>query len=124
MIFVLAILIGCLFASGLYMMMRRSIVKLLIGLALISNAANLLIFTSATYLHANGDEPRLIRGRPPLVAEGATAPELPHGDPLAQALVLTAIVISFGVLAFALALVNRAYQMIGTDNIDEMSPEE
>jgi multicomponent Na+:H+ antiporter subunit C len=108
----LAVVIGCLFAAGLYMMLRRSIVKLLIGLALISNAANLLIFTSA----------RMVRGKPPIVPEGAQAPPAPYADPLSQALILTAIVISFGVLAFALALVNRAYQVVGTDNVDEISP--
>jgi hypothetical protein len=70
------------------MMLRRSIVKLMIGLMLLSNAANLLIFTAAG----------LTRGVPPLVPEGLTRPDGLSADPLPQALVLTAIVISFGVL--------------------------
>ncbi len=107
---VLALVIGGLYAAGLYMMMRRSIVKLIIGLALLSHAANLLIFT------AGGLTP----ARPPLIPEGADAPLAPFADPLPQALILTAIVISFGVLAFALVLIHRTYQTVGTDDLDEM----
>ncbi|MBA3715662.1 MAG: Na+/H+ antiporter subunit C [Pyrinomonadaceae bacterium] len=107
---VLAVVIGGLYATGLYMMMRRSIVKLIIGLALLSHAANLLIFT------AGG----LTRARPPLIPEGANVPPAPFADPLPQALILTAIVISFGVLAFALVLIHRAYGTVGTDDLDEM----
>ena len=109
---VLAIVIGGLYAAGFYSMLRRSIVKLVIGIILLSNATNLLIFT------ASG----LTRGRPPLVIEGADALALaqPHADPLPQALILTAIVIGFGLLAFILVLVHRAYQTIGTDDMDEM----
>jgi multicomponent Na+:H+ antiporter subunit C len=105
---VLAFVVGGLFAAGVYMMLRRSIVKLVIGLSLISNAANLLIFTAS----------RLVRARPPLIAEGETQPLQPFADPLPQALILTAIVISFSVLAFTLVLVHRAYQVTGTDDVD------
>ncbi len=73
----LAIAIGILFAAAIYMMLRRSIVKLVIGLMLLSNAANLLIFVSAG----------LTRGGPPLVPQGMTAPEGVVADPLPQALV-------------------------------------
>jgi multicomponent Na+:H+ antiporter subunit C len=85
-------------------------VKLLIGLTLLSNAANLLIFT------AGG----LTRGRPPLVPEGDLRPAQPFADPLPQALILTAIVIGFGVLAFAMVLAYRAYQTVGTDDLDNL----
>lgn len=108
---ILAIVVGALYAAGLYMMMRRSIVKLLIGLALLSHAANLLIFT------AGG----LTRGRPPVVPEGAKQPAEAVADPLPQALILTAIVISFGVLAFAVVLVQRTHDAVGSDNLDEMT---
>lgn len=108
---VLAIVVGGLYAAGLYLMMRRSIVKLLLGLALLSHAANLLIFT------AGG----LRRGHPPLTPEGAKQPTGPVGDPLPQALILTAIVISFGVLAFAVVLVHRTHQEVGSDDSDEMT---
>ena len=108
---ILAILVGGLYAAGLYMMMRRSIVKLLLGLALLSHAANLLIFT------AGG----LTRGIPPLVPEGDKVPPQVSADPIPQALILTAIVISFGVLAFAIVLVSRVHQTFRTDDIDEMT---
>lgn len=107
---ILAIVIGGLYAAGLYMMMRRSIVKLIIGLVLLGHAANLLIFT------AGG----LVRARSPLVPEGATAPLPPVADPLPQALILTAIVIGFGVVAFTVVLIHRVHQTIGTDDIERM----
>jgi multicomponent Na+:H+ antiporter subunit C len=105
----LAIVVGVLYAAGVYMMLRRSIVKLLIGIALLSNAANLLVFSAAG----------VRRGRPPIVADdlGAAAP---MADPLPQALVLTAIVIGFGVLAFAIALIHRAHAAIGSDDLDRL----
>ena len=106
----LAFVIGGLYAAGLYMMVRRSIVKMIFGLALLGNAANLLIFTMG----------RLVRGRPPLVPIGASEPVPPYADPLTQALILTAIVIGFGVQAFALVLIKRVYDEVGTDDLDEM----
>ena len=78
---------------------------IVLGLALLSYATNLLIFVSG----------RLMIAAPPIVAEDAQLT-----DPLPQALVLTAIVISFGVLAFALALVRRAYEVLGTDDLEQM----
>jgi multicomponent Na+:H+ antiporter subunit C len=107
----LAFVIGAQYAAGLYMMLRRSVVKLLIGLALLTNAANLLIFT------ASG----LTRGNPALADELPARSGSGAADPLPQALILTAIVIGFGVLAFAIALVHRAYQMLGSDDIDRMN---
>lgn len=106
---VMAFVIGALYAAGLYMMLRRSIVKLIIGLAILSNAANLLVFTAAG----------MVRGEPPLIPEGEEYLVL-SADPVPQALILTAIVIGFGVLAFAIVLVQRAYETIGTDDVDEM----
>jgi multicomponent Na+:H+ antiporter subunit C len=106
----LAVVVGVLYAAGVYMMLRRSIVKLLIGIALLSHAANLLVFSVAG----------LDRGRPPIVPEGALAPSGTTADPLPQALVLTAIVISFGVLAFAVTLFQRLYQETGDDDLDRL----
>ncbi|MBW3635241.1 MAG: NADH-quinone oxidoreductase subunit K, partial [Armatimonadetes bacterium] len=100
---VLAFAIGGLYALGLYLMMRRSIVKLIIGLAILANAANLLIFTSAG----------LTRGRTPMIGAQETVVRGPVADPLPQALVLTAIVIGFAVLAFTAVLLKRAYQTVG-----------
>ena len=111
---VIAVVIGALFAFGLYSMMRRSIAKLIIGLALLGHAAHLLVFTAAG----------LSRGPAPLIPKGETALAEPHADPLPQALVLTAIVIAFGVQAFALVLLRRAHQTVGTDDMDEMRSSE
>ena len=106
----MAIVVGLLYAAAIYMMLRRSIVKLVIGLMLLSNAANLLIFTVSG----------MTRGAPPLIPVGAMAPEGAVADPLPQALVLTAIVIAFGVLAFAVVLIHRAYEVVKADDLDQM----
>jgi len=111
---ILAFVIGILFAAGLYMMLRRSLVKLLIGLGLLTNAINLLIFTAA----------QLTRARSPIIPAGETALQGPSADPLPQAFILTAIVISFGVTAFAIALAYRTYKTIGTDDMDEIAETE
>ena len=107
---ILAFVIGGLFGAGIYMLLRRSLLKLLIGLSLMSHATNLLIFTVA----------RLTRGRAPVIDMNELVLEPPFADPMPQALILTAIVISFGVTAFALALSFRAYRSLGTDDLDQM----
>ncbi len=107
---VIAAVVGALFAAGIYLMMRRSIVKLLIGLALSGYSTNLLLFITGG----------LTRGRSPIVPAGHEALVPPHADPLPQALVLTSIVIGFGVLSFAAALVQRAVRTLGTDDLDDM----
>lgn len=107
----LAIAIGVLYATGLYMMMRRSIVKLVLGLVLIGHAANLLIFTSG----------RVSREGTPVIPEEAKALTGQFPDPLPQALILTAIVIGFGVQAFAIVLLKRAYQAVKSDDMDDMN---
>ena len=106
----LAITIGILVAAAVYLMLARNVLRFIFGLVLISNAANLIIFTAG----------RLTEGAPPLIAEGALAPDGPVANALPQALVLTAIVIGFGLFAFALVLVFRAYTTLGTLDSDEM----
>jgi multicomponent Na+:H+ antiporter subunit C len=108
---VYALVVGGLYAAGFYLLLRRSPVRVIVGLAFLSHAAHLLIFVSAG----------LTRGRPPLVAEGATAPAAPFADPLPQALVLTAIVISFALLAFALVLFYRTHQEARSDDLDRVT---
>ena len=110
MTLLLAIVVGCLYASALFMMLRRSIVKLIFGLVLLGHGTNLLIFT------AGG----LTRGHPPLIPGDKVTITQPYADPVAQALILTAIVISFAVLAFAVVLLYRVYQTIGTENMDKL----
>lgn len=107
---VLAAVTGGLYAAGLYLMLRRSVARLVIGLSLIGHAANLLIFSAAG----------MTRARPPIVPEGALRPDPPFADPVPQALILTSIVLGFAILAFAMVLIKRAYQTVGTDDLDAM----
>ena len=111
--FLLALVSGVLYAAGIYLMLRRRLAQLIIGLGLISNGTNLLIFT------AGG----LTRARPPVVAAGAAALEPPYADPVPQALVLTAIVIGFGLTAFSLVLAHRVHRTVGTDDVDDVGRE-
>jgi multicomponent Na+:H+ antiporter subunit C len=109
----LALASGVLYASGIYLMLRRRLAQLIIGLGLLSNGTNLLIFT------AGG----LTRARPPVVPDGAAALAQPYADPVPQALVLTAIVIGFGLLAFSLVLAHRVHASVGTDDVDDVGRE-
>ena len=102
--------IGALYAVGIYLMLQRSLAQLMIGLAILTNAVNLLIFTVAG----------ISRGTAPIIGEDQTSLTGVFADPVAQALILTAIVIGFGVLAFGLVLVMRTYQQTGMDNLDEI----
>ncbi|MFN3260126.1 MAG: Na+/H+ antiporter subunit C [Pikeienuella sp.] len=106
----LALAIGVLVAAAVYLMLARNLLRFIFGLVLISNAANLTIFTAG----------RLVEGAPPLVPVGLDAPAGTVANALPQALVLTAIVIGFGLFAFALTLMFRAYTTLGTLNGDEM----
>jgi multicomponent Na+:H+ antiporter subunit C len=110
----LAAVSGVLYGTGVYLMLRRRLAQLIIGIALLSNGSNILIFTAAG----------LTRARPPLIAPGAAGVAGPFADPVPQSLILTAIVIGFGVLAFALVLAHRVHVSAGTDDIDEIVPDE
>lgn len=93
MILVISLAIAAMFGAGAYLMLKRDLIRLIAGMVLIGNAANLFIMASG-----------LRRGVAPILPiEGAAA------DPLVQAMVLTAIVISFATAALALALVYRVY---------------
>lgn len=105
-----AVLIGALFGAGMYMLLRRSLLKIIIGLLLMSHAANLLIFA------AGG----LTRGAAALIGKDETQLTGVYADPLPQALILTAIVIGFGVIAFALVLVHRVFTDLETDDTDDL----
>lgn len=105
----MALIVGSLFATGTYMVLRRNIVKMIIGLGLLSHAANLLLFTMGG----------LRRGAPPLLGEGGDMVEN-MADPVPQALILTAIVIGFGVMAFVLVLGYRTVQETQADDLDDL----
>ena len=106
---ILAFVVGGLYAAAVYMLLRRSIVKLLIGLALLGQASCLLIFTTSGLSRS-----------PAIIAAGQQALVEGDADPLPQALILTAIVIGFGLLAFAVALTFRTYKVLGTEDMDRM----
>ena len=107
---VIAFLVGWLFAMAVYLMLSRSLVRYLFGLVLISNAANLAIFAAG----------RLTPGSPAQVPEGLSVPTAEIANALPQALILTAIVIGFGLLAFAFVLAYRAHEELGTVDTDAM----
>ena len=106
----LAITIGAVIAAAVYLMLAGQMLRFIFGLVLISNAANLIIFLAG----------RLTEGAPALIAEGAYAPPDGVANALPQALVLTAIVIGFGLFAFAIVLVFRAWTELGTLDPEEM----
>lgn len=111
----LAVLIGVLYASGIYMMLRRSMVKLLIGILLLGNGANMLIFLLG----------RITKGKPPVIPSNTKIFTDVYADPVPQALILTAIVISFGLTAFAIVLLKRVYVLVNSDDLDDLNtPEE
>lgn len=104
------ILIGMFFSVSVFLMLSKQLVRILIGIGILGNAVNMLIF-------ANG---RLIREVPPLIPSDLYTPEGPIANPLPQALVLTAIVISFSFFAFLLVLAFRAYQELDADDVNHM----
>jgi multicomponent Na+:H+ antiporter subunit C len=107
---IFALVVGIFFAAAFYLMMSKHIIRVLLGVVLLGNAVNMLIFTAG----------RLTPAIPPIIPGSETI--LPSGtaNPLPQALILTAIVISFSFFCFLLVLTWRAYQDLGTDDTDEM----
>jgi multicomponent Na+:H+ antiporter subunit C len=100
-----ALTIGLLFGCGAWLLMQRRLTRIIIGLGLLGHGANLLLVT------AGGN-----RGRPPIIDERGT---LGVADPVPQALVLTAIVIGFGVTALLLALGYRSWQITADDMVED-----
>lgn len=102
----MSIVVGILFTAATYLMLSKSILRIIIGTGLLSHGAHLLILTMGG----------LKKGAAPLLGEHAHS----YVDPLPQALILTAIVISFGVTSFFLVLAYRSYQELGTDDMDQL----
>lgn len=103
---VLLVIMAVLYACGVYLMLERSMTRVLLGFLLVGNATNLLIIVMA--------------GRPgtaPIVADGVTAEQMT--DPLPEALILTAIVITFGVSAFLMALIYRSWRLAKRDSLQD-----
>ena len=103
-----ALAIGTLTASGIYLMLRQRSFPVILGLSLLSYAVNIFIFSTG----------RLAPGLPPIIASGAVG----YTDPLPQALVLTAIVISFAMTAVIVIMALGAYLHAGDDRMDGEAP--
>ena len=108
--YVLAALVGCFVTLGVYLLLSRSVIRMLLGLVVFGNGVNLLTFTAG----------RLTREAAPIVPPGLSQPDGPIANPLPQALILTAIVIGFAMFSFLLVLAYRAYQTLDADNTDTM----
>jgi multicomponent Na+:H+ antiporter subunit C len=101
------VLIGGLTSAGVYLLLERNLTRMLLGLLLIGNAINLLILTVGS---PSGNPP--IRGR---TSDGDTT----TADPLAQGMILTAIVITMGIAAFVLALAYRSYRLTTEEEVSD-----
>lgn len=107
----ITIMAGILFASGVYCLLRRNMTKIIIGIILLSQAANLLVFTMGG-----------VTAHHPVFVDGETKMVHPeHADPLPQALVLTAIVIGFGLMVFTITLLMRAHAVLKSDDVNEFN---
>ncbi|QPC47347.1 Na(+)/H(+) antiporter subunit C [Mangrovibacillus cuniculi] len=102
----MSIVAGLLVAAAVYLILSKSLLRIIIGTALLSHGVHLMLFTMGG----------LQKGAAPLLGLKAES----YTDPLPQALILTAIVIAFGVTSFFLVVAYRAYQELGTDNVEEM----
>ena len=107
---ILALLVGLLTAAAVYLILSRALIRVVIGLVLLGNAVNLLMFTAG----------RLTRAVPPIVPKGDPMPIAAVANPLPQALILTAIVIGFALVSFLAVLTFRAYKALDADDTDHM----
>lgn len=103
---IMIVLAGILFGFAVYNMLQKQLLRIIIGTALLSHAAHLFILTMG----------KLKRGAAPVLTDGTEN----YTDPLPQALILTSIVISFGVTSLLLVLAYRAVKTNGTDNMEEL----
>ena len=104
----LALLVGVLYAVGTYLLLQRTLTRVVLGLGMLTHGANLLL------LAAGGPA-----GAVPFAGRTDGASGAGTADPLPQAMVLTAIVIAFGVTAFLLALAFRSWQLTGEDLVQD-----
>ena len=111
---ILALLTGAMVASSVFLMLGRNLVRFIFGLVLASNAVNLVIFAAG----------RPGTSRAPLIPEGSLHATEAIANSLPQALILTAIVIGFALLAFIFILFLRTYQQLGTVDTEAMTDSE
>jgi multicomponent Na+:H+ antiporter subunit C len=105
-----ALLAGAFVAAAVYLMLARSLIRVLLGLAVLGNGINLVILVAG----------RLTRAAPPILAAGVSVSTGAIANPLPQALILTAIVIGFALFTFLLILAYRASRALGTLDTDAM----
>ena len=110
---VLALAIGILASSGVWLILRPRTFQVIIGLCLLSYAVNLFIFSMG----------RVLLGVPPIMPRGGFVDPTAYADPLPQALVLTAIVISFATTALFLVVMIALRGLTGTDHVDGTEPD-
>jgi multicomponent Na+:H+ antiporter subunit C len=109
MIWAVALALGTVVTAGSYLALSRDLLRCLIGLVLLGNGINLLLFTAG----------RLASSLPPVIADGEMILGV-AANPLSQALVLTAIVISFALLCFSLVLALQLIRIAGSDDLDRL----
>lgn len=107
----MSIVIGVCYASAVFLLLQKRLLQIVLGIALLGHATNLLIFVAAG-LHGTTN---------PIIPSGAKALPLTAVDPLPQALILTAIVISIALFGFSLALAYRCVAVLGHDDIDQIT---
>ncbi|HOP03349.1 MAG TPA: Na+/H+ antiporter subunit C [Tenuifilaceae bacterium] len=107
----LAILTGLIYSVAIYLLLHKGMVKMILGIMMLGYATNLFIFIIA----------RITRGLPALIPENADSFLQAYADPVPQALILTAIVIGFGIQTFAIVLIRMVYKTTGTSDMDKLS---
>jgi multicomponent K+:H+ antiporter subunit C len=108
----LALTVGVLTGTGVYLLLRARSFDVILGLTLVSYAVNVFIFLMG----------RVAVGKPPILTDGVAPALTNYADPLPQALVLTAIVISFAMTALMLVIALRTYAETGSDHVDGVEP--
>jgi multicomponent Na+:H+ antiporter subunit C len=104
-----------LFTAGLFLLMRRHVFEILLGTMLMSHGVNLLLLSMGGWVRDQ---------KPPLLIDGTHLPSSAYADPIPQALILTAIVIGFGVTAFLVVLLVRGFEENESEEFGEMTREE
>lgn len=106
----LSLLVGLFVAGGVYLLLSRALIRVILGFVLLGNGVNLAILIAG----------RLTREVPPIIPVGLEVPATAVANPLPHALILTAIVIGFAIFAFLIVLAYRAYLAMDADDTDTM----
>ena len=107
----MSLVIGVCYAAAIFLLLQKRLIQIILGIALLGHATNLLIFVAAG-LHGNSL---------PIIPKGMEVLPVAAVDPLPQALILTAIVIGLALFGFSLALAYRCVVILGHDDIDQIT---